>query len=343
MGERHMAFFTYDPNTKTTHYFVQDKMMLSQNYNWNPNGGNGKGDSIGRSRNAYFVYGDPQFVEGTQECWVRIDCDQDHEDCSKWTYYYKPQRYPTPDYYHKDFSRDHTSNTFVLMKLAGEEEWAKEVASHVRWVITRKHRMQDNRLIRTHTYTPALWGFVKHFAGKWWGKPLFYAMNMLEVPWYNIQNGFCYLMGWFSRELHPEDYNSHRMTRQKQSKWRQFWASATYPIYALSLFGWQLYVMDDGFMKRLLQYMSYLLIPRHNHFLKLLFNVGKVTKKQVLEYRSMKGGRWGTPLNEINDRHVFIIEDEKNYDAETLLAANVLDVDILIKMWNIRHPEDQIT
>ena len=336
--------FKYDPNTKDTHYFVQDQMMLSGNYNWNPNGDHGKGDSIGRSRTAYFVYEDPQFVEGTKKCWVRFDCDPDYDDCSKWDYYWKGHRYPSEEYYKKDMSRDHVSNTFVLMAMAGEKEWAKDVASHIKWVITKKHQAHKGRKFGLrHSFTPALWGFVKQFAGKWWAKPLYYGMNFLEVLWYNIQNGFCYLMGWFSRELHPEDYNSERMARQKQSKWRQFWASLTYPIYALNLFGWQLYVMDDCFMKRLLQYMSYLLIPRHNHFLKLLFNVGKVTKEQVLEYRSMKGGRWGTPLNEINDRHVFIIEDNPHYNAEELLKANVLDVDMLLKIWNIRHPDDKIT
>jgi hypothetical protein len=42
-------------------------------------------------------------------------------------------------------------------------------------------------------------------------------------------------------------------------------------------------------------------------------------------------------LNEINDRDVHIIENEE------YLKANVIDVDILIKFWNIRHPEDPIT
>jgi hypothetical protein len=50
----------------------------------------------------------------------------------------------------------------------------------------------------------------------------------------------------------------------------------------------------------------------------------------------MRGGRWSTPLNVINDRDVFIIKNPE------LLEANVLDVDLLKTFWNIRHPEDKI-
>ena len=69
----------------------------------------------------------------------------------------------------------------------------------------------------------------------------------------------------------------------------------------------------------------------------MLFNVGQVSKEDVLGYKSMIGCRWSTPLNVINDRDVHIIKDPER------LVANVLDVDILIKFWNIRHPEDPIT
>lgn len=325
----------YNPTAKTTHYFVQDQMMLQQNYAWNPNGSNGRGDSISRSRDAYYCYGDPQFVDGVKNCWVRINCDPYMEDCTKWDYYYKGYRYPSPDYEKRDFSRDHTSATIVLLKLA-DDPFLKELATHLRWTIRKNHITSKGKK-RSHHFTPALWGFVKNFAGKWWGRPLFYGMTFLEIILYNIQNKFVFLMGGFGREMNQDEYNRLKPTIQKQSKWKQFWAKLVFPVYALTLLGWQLYVMDDSFMKRLLQYMSYPLIPRYNYFLKLLFNVGRVEKKDVLTYKSMKGGRWGTILNEINDRDVFIIKDEE------WLKANVLDEDMLKAIWNIRHPEDQIT
>jgi hypothetical protein len=327
----------FDWSATDTQWFVdqENKMMLGQNQSWNPNGNNGKGDAIGRTKDAYFAYGDPRFVEGVKNCWVK-------KERKTWLgkklfgkYYYKGHRYPTEEYLEKDFSRDHTSNTFVLMKLAGEEEWTKEVASHIKYTIRKKHVTSKGK-VKTHRFTPALWGFVKSFAGRWWGKPLFYFMSFFEIILYHFQNGLVYLAGWFSRELLQEDYNAQTMSNQKQGKWRQFWSKLAYPMYALNLFGWQLFVLKNNFFKRLLQYMSYLLIPRYNYQLKLLFNVGKVKKEDVLKYKSMVGGRWTTVLNELNDRDVSIITKEE------LLIANTLDKDLLIFLWNYRNPDDII-
>ena len=327
----------FDWNATDTYWFVDqiNKMMLVVNRPWNPDGENGKGDAVGRGKDSYFAYNDLRFIEDVKNCWVKIERKGWFKRFLFGKYYYKGHRYPTPEYLEKDFSRDHTSETFVLMKLAGEDEWAKEVGSHIRWVIAKKHVTSKGKTY-THRFGPGLWGFVKSMAGKWWGAPLFYISSFIELILYNFQNGLAYLMGWFSRELLPEDYNSSTMSRQKQSKWRQTWSKVAYPIYALNLFAWQLFVMKDNPIKRLMQYMSYLLIPRYNYMLRLTFNVGKVTKEDVLNYKPMKGGRWTTPLNELNDRSVTIIT-EKNY-----LKSNTLDKDMLIAMWNYRHPEDKI-
>ena len=51
----------------------------------------------------------------------------------------------------------------------------------------------------------------------------------------------------------------------------------------------------------------------------------------------MKGGRWSTPVNEINDRGVYQITDPER------LEFNRLDEDVLIAMWNYRNPDDLIT
>ena len=330
----------YDPTIQTTQYYVDvpNKMMLVQNHSWDLDGDGNKGDALGRSKLAWFLYGDPQFIEGAKNCWKRIDCDPDYEDCKKWDYYYKGHRYPTPEYEQKDFSRDHTMNTIDLMVLAGEDDWLKELTSNIRWVITRKHKNSKGKMVGRHSFTIAMWGWAKSFAGKWWGKLLFYPITFIETVLYIILNNLCYLLGWISPEVHQDDYDKNTMSRQKQSKWTQFWAGLTYPIYALNHMAWQLYINEvtektkiGKMVNRLSQIMAYPLVGRHHYLHKLMFKVGKVTKDDVL------GCRWSTPLNVINDRDVHIITDPKR------LESNVLDVDILIKFWNIRHPEDQIS
>jgi len=338
--------FEYDPLIQTTQIYVDipNKMILRKPYSWNPGGDGNKGDALGRSLEGWFLYRDPQLIEGAKNCWKRIDCDPDVEDCKKWGYYYKGHRYPTPEFLLKDMSRDHTSNTITLMALAGEDEWLKELVTHLRWVITKSHVNSHGKTIGRHSFTPAMWGWAKSLGGKWWGRLLFYPITFIEIIMYVIINKFCYLLGGISPEVHQDDYDKDTMSRQKQTKWTQFWASITYPMYALCHTGWQLYVNEvkektkvGKFVNRLLQIMCYPLIGRYNYLHKLMFNVGKVTKEEVLGYKSMMGGRWSTPLNEINDRDVHIIKDPE------LLVANVIDVDLLIKFWNIRHPEDQIS
>ena len=330
---------TFNWEATETEWFVDQlyKMMLVQNHGWDPDGDNGKGDSIGRNKNSYFPYRDPRFVEGVKNCWTK-------EERKTWLgkklfgkYYWKGHRFPSPEYLEKDFSRDHTTNTFVIMALAGEEEWAKKIASNIKYSITKKHVTSSGKTIRNHRFTIAMWAWMKaRFTNKklWW--PVFYIISFIEVILYNLLNGLCYLMGWFSRELDPEDYNKNTMTRQKQSKWRQMWASLSYPVYAMGLFGWQLFVMKDNPFKRLLQYMMYFLIPRKNYLLRLVYNVGKVTKEDVLNYKSMKGGRWSTPVNEINDRDFYVLTDPVR------LEYNRVDEDLLIAMWNYRNPDDLI-
>lgn len=77
----------YNPTAQTTFYFVDipNKMIIIQD-RW---GGHNKGDALSRSLLGYFIYDDPQFIEGAKNCWKRIDCDADNNNCKKRPYYYQ--------------------------------------------------------------------------------------------------------------------------------------------------------------------------------------------------------------------------------------------------------------
>jgi hypothetical protein len=321
----------YDWKSTDTYWVVdqENNMMVSKNTLLDKNNDRGKGDSIGKNLISYFAYKDKRFVEGVKNCWEKIETDSG--------YYYRGHRYPTPDYFSENckedngkcsFSRDHTSNSFVLMKLANENEWLKEVSNNINWTISENIVDHSRKKVVKHNFTISLWSFVKIFANKWWAKPLFYLTIFIELILYNILNSILYLLGGFSKEYTQEEYVviHNKIRRQKQSKWRQSLAKLMYPVFSLQHIGWQLYVLDNCFIKRLLQYMSYFLIPRYNYYLKLLFNVGKIYKSDIMNYKSMTGGRWTTVLNELNDRDVKFID-------ETLLEFNDVDKDILIALW----------
>ena len=68
------------------------------------------------------------------------------------------------------------------MSLADEKEWAKEIASHIRYTISKKHVTSKGKKVRNHRFTPAMWGWMKgKFAGKWWGLPVFYIISFIEI------------------------------------------------------------------------------------------------------------------------------------------------------------------
>jgi hypothetical protein len=328
----------YNPNLKTTHYFVSEEdMMLTQNANWDVNGDYGKGDAIGRSCEAYMCYQDLRFIEAIKKCWLKIE----KEDGS---YYYRPQRYPTSDYYEKDFSRDHTISTFTALKWAGEEETIKEIGNNIRFIFRKKNKLKNK--VVNHKFTLGLWFWVKALTGKWWATPLFYLVTYIEVLLYMLLNPICYLMGNFGKEMTTEDYiaadlkalkeNTKRPKRQFATKWQQFWAKLHFPAFGIHKLSWQIMVMKKSFFKCLLEKMALTLVPRYNYLLKLNLGSKKVNKTDILNCKTTGGTRWTTTLNITNDRDVRFLTDPK------LTEANNQDIDILKAMWNHLHPKDKI-
>jgi len=309
-------------------------MMLVQNANWNINGDEGKGDSIGRSMVAYFCYNDQNFIQGIKNCWIKIDIDSDYKMFfKKWKYYYRGQRYPSPEYYYKTFSRDHIITTFVALKLANDP-FIVELAKNIKYSIREK----DNDLVFniSHKITPQLWCWIKMFAGKWWAAPLFYLQSIFVILGTIIWNKFINLIAGFSPEKTQEEFKKTR--REDLSKWKLLCCKILTPTFTLHNFAWQVFILKDNIFKRLLCWLVIPLISKHNHLLRLMFNVQKkkVTKVDVLNYKSMRGNRWSTTLNETCNRDCKIITDPQ------LLESNLLDEDVLVKFWNLRHPKDII-
>jgi hypothetical protein len=323
----------YDSKIKTTYHFVKDKMMLVQNPNWNINGENGKGDSIGRSMVAYFCYNDQNFIQGIKNCWIKIDVDPDYKYFFNWKYYYRGQRYPSPEYYNKTFSRDHTITTFVALKLANDP-FIVELAKNIKYKIRDKNNSLE--LDKTTRFTFDLWCWVKMFAGKWWAAPLFYLQSIFIILGTIIWNKFINLIAGFGPEKTQEEFK--QIKREDLSKWKLLCCKLLTPTFALHISAWQVFILKDNIFKKLLCWLVTPLISKHNHLLRLMFNVQKkkVTKVDVLNYKSMTSWRWSTTLNETCSRDCRIITDQE------LLESNLLDEDVLVKFWNLRHPKDII-
>ena len=303
----------FDPNNKTSHYFVDEhNIVLSQNPSWKPNGDFGEGDCIGRTLDGLFAWesdknfiawgGKEKFTEAVKSCFV-LKTDKRGKQYMEG--YRHPHRVGVE---YNDMSRDHTLYGLVFMKYI-DSDFLKVMVDNLRWRISNKF-----------TFTPTSWLFMKALTDNMPVRTLFYLITIPIMIMFVLWNKFIYKMGGFSEESHQDNWvlveNNNRS--EKILKWRKL----LYPIYAMRQKAIQLYILPDSYIKKVMQKIMLWGTPKHNYEMKILLG-GHVCRKDVYNYKPMKGGRFSTVLNEINDREVVIITDPE------LLAANVLDVDKL--------------
>jgi hypothetical protein len=309
---------TFKWDATETQWFVDQiyKMMLEQNPDWRPDGECGKGDSIGRSFLAYFIYGDPRFLEGIEACWERVD----RKGLRRFLfgkYYYQGYRYPHRYPGEKGLSRDHLTYTLIAFKFAGySDAFLKDFVKHLRW------RISDFAM-----FTPDLWLWAHAIANI---KPytiLFPPVSWIAMKASSIWNKALYKYSGFGEESHQDDFI--KLLNSFKPKMIQKLTKKFYPIFALHIQAWQYKLLKDSKWKKRLQKVSLSICPKHNYAIQLLLDSpNPPTQEQVDGYKSMTGGRWTGILNPwLNDRN---LEIQKNPER---LEYNVMDVDYLKKLY----------
>ena len=301
----------FDFDAADTCYFVDPvyHMMLEMNYNWNPTGDSGRGDSIGRTFEAYYAYRDERFVDAVKNCWVRIEDDGG--------YFYQGYRFPT--HVDSDMSRDHLFNTVLMLIASGHsKEYIKEFVTHVQWKISGRY-----------SQTLDLWLWMRAVSGIWWAKILSPIVDIpilaINVLWQKI----IYEITPFSEELSQEEFCS--ISNYKKTNRMKKMGAMLFPSYTITQYAWKLHYMESSLSKKILKWLLLKISNKHNYVVRLLLeDKNKPTKEQVYSYKPMMGGRWDGILNpEINDRDMHLITTEKYPNCDKLLGANVLDVDLL--------------
>jgi hypothetical protein len=296
---------------KTTYNFVDENgMMMTQNSSWNPEGDHGKGDSIGRTVDAFFAYEDDCFVKGVMDCYyVHYDSEG---------LYMQGYRHPslTGDLsLYNTMSRDHIVNTLILYKEVELHYKLDEMSHYLRWKISDRY-----------SFTIDLWLWMKGICGNTLAMTAYYLLQVPMMAVSALWNRLVFLWYRLPREVPQKDYILHKMedipTRVKKGR------KLLYPVYTLYQVAFMLYVSNDSLGKLLLKRICLSMVDKENYLLRLMFG-GKVTKEQVDSYQPMNGWRWSTYLSDLNDRDQHFITDPDS------LKYNALDKDLLIKMFNI--------
>ncbi len=299
-----------------TCYFVDPEyhMMLQINQLWDSTGDLGKGDSIGRTFEAYYTYRDKRFVDAIKSCWVEIDLESEHG------YYYQGYRFPSHD--DKTLSRDHYLNTILTLIASNHTEGeVKEFVTHVNWKLSEKYNQ-----------TLDLWLWSRAVSGIWWAKILSPIVEISLMSINVLWQKFCYLIAPFSPELSQEEFCS--TPKPVKTKWQKIVGNALFPSYTMTQIAWKIHYSKNSISKTILKWLLLKIANKHNYVVKLLLDDSKVTKEQVYSYKPMLGGRWDGILNpQINDRDLHIIDGARYGNHEQLLSANVLDVDLVREIY----------
>jgi hypothetical protein len=307
----------FDFDAQDTGSMVDSKhhMMLGMCYLWAPNCDRGKGDAIGRTFDAYYVYRDKRFIEAIKKCWVKVP--------TKNGYYWQGYRYPSyasgEEKEPVGLSRDHTLYTVLSFMESGmSDKDLKEFVTHIPWKISK-----------SFSQTIDLWLWMRAQSGIWWAKIL---TPIVSIPVLSISvliNKFIYKFAPFEEEMHQDEFYTIDNSA-KDPKWDK-WSKFLFPSYAMAQTAWQLSYAKPGLYKSVMSWLLLQITPKHNYVMRLLLNDKNVpTKEQVYGFKPMMGGRWTGILNPyINDRDLHIMTKEQYPNLDTLTRANNLEVDIV--------------
>lgn len=266
------------------------------------------GDCIGNTADAYIAYEYEPFIQAVKNCFL-------HKKDKKGRDYIQGYRHPIHfDREYNDMSRDHIAYTLLMMKIAGEEEFLKELSKGLRWKISDRY-----------SFSVDLWLWMKGISGNKLAMFLYYLIiipvTFLSVLW----NKVVYLLGGFGKEVNQDVFVA--VKAENLSKWKTFFRKIIYPIYAVYQNSFMLYATPNSIGKSILKRIFLWNVDKQNFMLRIMFG-GNVNPFDVYGYKSMYGTRFTSYLSDLNDREwMSIIKDPIR------LEANVVDVDLLRKMY----------
>jgi len=307
----------FDFDAQDTAFIVDSEhhMMLGMCYLWATNCDKGKGDAIGRTYEAYYVYRDERFIEAIKKCWVKVPKNNG--------YYYQGYRYPSyasgEEKEPVGLSRDHTLYTILAFMESGmSDKDLKEFVTHIPWKISERY-----------SQTIDLWLWMRAQSGIWWAKIL---SSIIDIPILTISvliNKIVYKLAPFKEEMSQDDFYIIQ-NGDKDKKWHK-WSKILFPSYAMVQTAFKLNYAKPGLYKSIMSWLLLKITPKHNYLMRLFLNDKNIpTKEQVYGFKPMMGGRWSGILDPyINDRDLHIMTKEQYPNLDTLLRANNLDVDLV--------------
>jgi hypothetical protein len=330
MSEEKLVIGIYDREaTNDVAYFTIDEHNLTITFSSDK----GIGDAIGRTLETYWIYDDPDLIDGIVNCW------QYRGEHKGKFYNGNIVGVRHPDFVEKEglkwyqlgdrMSRDHYIYTLIALKL-----WEKRTGKeHPKLKEIVKATPFGIRNMARWTLGLILWS--KALRGN--KVALFISLlldliviNIISIPVRKI----CYkLTGWYD-ELEQDEWeliqhDPKQTNEQHQPKWFKNMDSIAYPSYAIGFSAKQLYVTPDTFpkLKRAVQKSMLKMVGKTNYVQQMLLGKKGIPRDKVEAYKTMKGGRWSGYLHQRNDRSMRVHPEGK-------YTVNLKDVDMVRHLYN---------
>ena len=305
------TYSTFNPAAKDTHVIIDESGMAV--INGDPESPK---DSGWRTTAAYKAWGDYSLALSALLGCVRY---RDRK--------FEYRRHPKYEW-GSDMSRDHVAAMFILVHFCVEDARPASMM-----LLRNMIRFTKWRISPGSTFTIDMWCWMKGILNKRW-RTLFYMIQIPILAVASRWNAYQLKRGDFTMpDLHQRDFISSRINynvTEKQDKIR----NNLYPYYSLNGLAWQNHINPDSPGKRQLSKMIRGMCGAHNYLVRLLADDMTVTKGQVLMWVEVSGAPFGVLLNEACRRTIQYVG--------SAIDGNWLYADLLVTIWNEKHPEDQI-
>lgn len=213
-----------DVISKTFWYFDENQMIL-ESLGW---GDGGKGDSVGRNAFAYICYPNEGWLKDTILQCIKMGDDG----------YLQFYRYP--NFGANTMSRDHVGAIILAFYINRDKEELKWVLDNIPWKLSRRH---------SQTIDFWIWHrALKYEKYRWWFSQILYLITILQfvliIPWNFLIRNFLGIK---------------KINLEKDPKfitfvgWKKWIHKAIYPHYALFLLSWQIKVLSNSWLKKIVQ------------------------------------------------------------------------------------------
>lgn len=263
---------------------------------------NGRGDTLWRNSLFTIAFPDEYKISNGTICLYKPEKG-----------YYQPIRHIDHD--GSEMSRDGVTMSIVGLLLSGHGHIAKYFSRNLRINLSSTFKLSSFQ-------TPDMWIWLKAIQGKRWANLLYPLISCYMPLLQKRRNKVLKKIG-----IKHVEQSEHKQYDKGYTEYQVRKMNNLIPTYAVHIYCWQLFTLQDSKIKRFIQKRLLRHIEQSNYLLRLLLG-DKVSEKEIFSYMPMNDYRFQRELTSPNQSSGRIMTPK---EAE----FNALDRDVLLRVYEM--------